>query len=63
MKQFFNYSVDSIMYDINKKIEQLQKLRDNKRKEAHQAEETAMTAHAEANKAERVYEKLQSIMN
>ena len=63
MMQFFNNSVDSIMSDINKKIEKLQKLRDNKRKEAHEAEEIAMTAHAEANKAERIYEKLQAIMN
>lgn len=60
--QFFNNSVDSIMSDINKKIEQLQKLQDKKRKEAHEAEEIAMAAHAEANKAERIHEKLSNII-
>ena len=62
MMQFFNNSVDSILADLNKKINQLKKLTEIKRKEAHEAEEIAMTAHAEANKAERIYEKLSNII-
>lgn len=58
----FNNSVDSILADLNKKINQLKKLTEIKRKEAHEAETIAMNAHAEANKAERIHEKLSNII-
>lgn len=60
---FFNNTVDSILADLNNKLNQLQKLKETKRKEATEAEEIAINAHAEANKAERVYEKLSNIIN
>lgn len=52
----------SILADLNKKINQLKKLTEIKRKEAHEAETIAMNAHAEANKAERIHEKLSNII-
>lgn len=59
---FFNSSVDSILTDLNKKISKLKTLTEKKRKEAHNAEEIAMNAHSEANRAERIHEKLSNII-
>lgn len=59
---FFNNSVDSILSDLNKKINQLKTLTEIERKKALKAETIAMNAHAQANRAERIHEKLSNII-